>query len=90
VPARLLSAVGNNVGQAIGIARQTPPPLSAKIAGAAKESFVSGLHIIGVAAAGITFIAVIGVLLFLPARPRDEEQAPADAPETAPAPAAVT
>jgi EmrB/QacA subfamily drug resistance transporter len=90
VPARLLSAVGNNVGQAIGIARQTPPPLSAKIAGAAKESFVSGLHIIGVAAAGITFIAVIGVLLFLPARPRDEEPAPADAPETAPAPAAVT
>jgi predicted MFS family arabinose efflux permease len=90
VPARLLSAVGNNVGQAIGIARQTPPPLSAKIASAAKESFVSGLHIIGVAAAGITFIAVIGVLLFLPARPRDEEPAPDDAREAAPAPAAVT
>ena len=72
LPARVLSAVGNNVGQAVGLAEQTHGPLSAQIANAAKESFVGGLHIIGLAAAGITLIAVVGVLLFLPARARDE------------------
>jgi Na+/melibiose symporter-like transporter len=90
VPARVLSAIGNNVGQAVGIAKQTPPPLGAKIAAAAKDSFVSGLHIIGFAAAGITFIAVVGVLLFLPARAPDEGPGPDEPGETAPVPAAVT
>jgi EmrB/QacA subfamily drug resistance transporter len=90
LPARVLSAVGNNVGQAVGIAQQTRPPLSAQIASAAKESFVSGMHVIGFAAAAITFVAVIGVVLFLPARARNEEPAPDDAQETVPVPAAVT
>jgi EmrB/QacA subfamily drug resistance transporter len=90
LPARVLSAVGNNVGQAVGIANQTRPPLGVQIADAAKESFVSGLHIIGFAAAAITFVAVIGVVVFLPARARDEDAAPDDAPEPTPVPAAVS
>jgi EmrB/QacA subfamily drug resistance transporter len=90
LPARLVSAVGNNIGQAIGVAQQTAPPLGPKIASAAKASFVSGLHIIGFAAAGITFIAVIGVLLFLPARAPDDGREPDDAKETPPVPAAIT
>jgi hypothetical protein len=90
LPARVLSAVGNNVGQAVGIANQTRPPLGVQIADAAKESFVSGLHVIGFAAAAITFVAVIGVVLFLPARARDEDAPPEDAPEPAPVPAAVS
>jgi predicted MFS family arabinose efflux permease len=90
LPARVLSAVGNNVGQAIGIANDRRPPLSTQIAAAAKESFVSGLHIIGVAAAAITLIAVIGVLIFLPARATDEEPLPDDAREQAPVHAGVT
>jgi len=44
---------------------------------AASRSFVSGLHIIGLVAAGVTFIAAIGVILFLPARARDDEVIPA-------------
>ncbi len=79
LPSPLLGAVRNNVGQAIGIAHQpsTPPSVAAQIGRAARESFVGGLHIIGLAAAGVTLLAAVGVLLFLPARPRDdEEQAP--------------
>ncbi len=67
LPARVLRAVGNNVGQAVGVARQLHPPRAAQIADAAKESFVGGLHVIGITAACITSVAVIGVLLFLPA-----------------------
>jgi EmrB/QacA subfamily drug resistance transporter len=75
---RLLGAVRNNVGQAIAIAqeRATSPSVSTQIAQAARESFVGGLHIIGVAAAAVTLLAAIGVVLFLPAR------AIADAPPT--------
>ena len=34
---------------------------------------MSGLHLIGLVAAGITLLAAIGVWLFLPARARDVE-----------------
>ena len=89
VPGQLLGAVRNNVGQAIGIAHQssTPASLAGQIASAARQSFVSGLHIIGLAAAAVTLLAAIGVVLFLPARARDREQ-PAPTPP-APAPVAV-
>jgi EmrB/QacA subfamily drug resistance transporter len=75
---QLLTAVGNNVGQAIGIAHlsSTPAGLSTHIADAAKESFVGGLHIIGLVAAAVTALAAIGVVLFLPARARGEDQDP--------------
>ena len=70
----VLSAVRDNVGQAIAIAhaQTTSAAASAQIARAAQESFVSGLHIIGIAAACVTFVAVIGVVLFLPARAMDD------------------
>jgi EmrB/QacA subfamily drug resistance transporter len=89
VPGQLLGAVRNNVGQAIGIAHQssTPASLSAQIADAARDSFVGGLHIIGLAAAGVTLLAAIGVVLFLPARARDREQLAPTPP--VPAPVAV-
>ena len=74
LPRRVVRAVANNVGQAVGIARQSHGRLSVRIADAAKESFVGALHIVGVAAASITLVAVIGVVLFLPARPRDVDE----------------
>jgi hypothetical protein len=39
---------------------------------------VSGLHTVGLAAAGVTFLAALGVALFLPARARDELDVPGD------------
>jgi hypothetical protein len=70
----LLGAVRNNVGEAIATAqaRTTSSAVAAQIAQAARESFVSGLHIIGIAAASVTLLAAIGVALFLPARPIDD------------------
>jgi Na+/melibiose symporter-like transporter len=75
LPPQLLKAVGNNVGQAVGIARQasTPLPVSAQIVHAAREGFVGGLHIVGLVAAGIALLAALGVALFLPARAPDGE-----------------
>ena len=60
-----------------------------QIVGAANESFVSGLHIIGVLAAVITLLAAVGVLIFLPARARDEVDVSASAAELEPVPVGV-
>ena len=75
LPSNLLTVVRDNVGQAIGIAHQGGPaaPFSGQIVNAAGESFVSGLHIVGLAAASITFLAAVGVAIFLPARARAED-----------------
>ncbi len=92
VPQQLFGAVRNNVGQAIGIANQssTSSSLSAQIGRAARESFVGGLHIIGLAAAGVTLLAAVGVVLFLPARPRDDEPPTPASPEAVPVPEPVS
>jgi predicted MFS family arabinose efflux permease len=72
LPSRLLAAVSNNVGQTIGIANDpsTSPSVAAQVGRAARESFISGLHIIGIAAMAVTLVAALGVALFLPARAR--------------------
>src|SRR6478735_2790261 len=58
LPGGLLHRVWDNVGQAVGIsASRQARPFASHIAGAAKDSFVSGLHLIGFLAAGITLIA---------------------------------
>jgi predicted MFS family arabinose efflux permease len=74
VPAPLVAQVKNNVAQAVGVATQVAParPFSGLIIPAAKDSFVGGLHLIGVVAAGITLVAAIGVARFLPARAIEE------------------
>src|SRR6266508_948449 len=86
VPAPLFAQVKDNVGQAIGVARQAPAarPFSGQIIDAARDSFVSGLHIIGPVAGAITLLAAIGVARFLPARARDDDQRPAPADEPIP------
>ncbi len=77
VPPGLVQRVRDNVGQAVGVAAQTANrSVSARIAAAAKDSFVGGLHLIGLVAAAITLAAAIGVALFLPARARPEDGGP--------------
>jgi EmrB/QacA subfamily drug resistance transporter len=81
VPAEVVGQVGDNVGQAIGVATNSPAaqPYATEIVDAAKQSFVDGLHIVGFVAAGVVFIAAVGVALFLPARARVEDTVPPDA-----------
>jgi EmrB/QacA subfamily drug resistance transporter len=75
VPGSLFAKLGDNVETVTGVAREAAPaPLVDQIVRAANESFVSGLHLIGLVAAGITLTAAIGVWLFLPARARDDDE----------------
>jgi EmrB/QacA subfamily drug resistance transporter len=90
VPAPLIGQVRDNVGEAIGVARSVPAaqPFAGQIVAAAERAFCSGLHLVGLVAAGVTLLAALGVALFLPARARDEETAPAEQREPAPVGAA--
>jgi Na+/melibiose symporter-like transporter len=74
LPPDLFERVKDNVASALGIATRIPEAqqFRSQIVSAANESFVSGLHIIGLIAAFITLLAAVGVLIFLPARARDE------------------
>jgi EmrB/QacA subfamily drug resistance transporter len=88
VPAGLVGRIGDNVGQAVGVATEAPAakPFAPQIISAAKEAFVGGLHVVGLVAAAITLLAAIGVALFLPARARDGSSEPTVAElETQPA-----
>ena len=82
LPAPLFAAVKDNVGTAMGVVRQpgAAQPFAGQIARAARESFVGGLHVIGLTAAAVTLLAAIGVALFLPARARDEVDLRVDVP----------
>lgn len=74
LPAPLLRAVADNVGQAVAVARELPAakPFAPQIIDAANHSFVGGMHIAFTAAAAVTAIAAVGVARFLPARARPE------------------
>ena len=91
LPDALVGQVKDNINSALAIAAKTPgaQPFRAQIVGAANDSFVSGLHIIGVVAAVITLLAAVGVLIFLPARARDEVDVNASAAELEPMPVGV-
>jgi EmrB/QacA subfamily drug resistance transporter len=91
LPDALVGQVKNNINSALAIAAKVPgaQPFRAQIVGAANDSFVSGLHIIGVVAAVITLLAAVGVLIFLPARARDDAEVNATAAEVEPVPVGV-
>jgi EmrB/QacA subfamily drug resistance transporter len=84
----VISQIGDNVGQAISVAQQSPAasPIAGQVVAVAKDGFVGGLHLIGFVAAAVTFLAAIGVALFLPARARDVDEV-AELPELEPQPA---
>ncbi len=86
LPGPLLESVRDNVGQAIGVARSAPGAegFAGQIVDAANDSFVGGLHLVGLVAAGVTFLACLGVIKYLPARPRDDEEGAPTSGEPAP------
>ncbi len=83
VPPQVLSQIGDNVGQAVGVAREAPAakPYAAQILAASKDAFVGGLHTVGFVAAGVTLVAAVGVAIFLPARARADEDSSVEIPE---------
>ena len=78
VPDDVFGNVSDNVGRAVDYARGTPAvaPLRDQLVDAAHRSFVSGLHLAVVVAAAVAFLAAVGVVVWLPARARDEEPVP--------------
>jgi hypothetical protein len=88
VPDALFGQVRNNISQTLEIASRAPAaqPFRAQIVTAANDSFVSGLHMIGLVAAIITLLAAVGVAIFLPARARDEAGVVSQASELEPVP----
>jgi hypothetical protein len=78
LPADVFNQVKDNVGQAVGVAvnSASAKPFAGQIITAANDSFISGMHLIGLVAACITFTAAVGVYIFLPARARGEEGGP--------------
>ena len=85
LPAPLLDRVSDNVGSAIGIAREVPQarPFAPQIIDAANSSFVGGMQVTFTVAAVITAIAAVGVMRFLPAHARDDARVPDEIREPA-------
>ncbi len=88
VPAPLAAAARDSVGRAIDVSgRPAAARYRAQIISAAHQSFISGLHLASIVAAAIVLIAVVGVVVWLPARAIDQsEDAPLPVPAPAPAP----
>jgi EmrB/QacA subfamily drug resistance transporter len=73
IPASLLSQVKGGIGTAIGAASNPQArPFAAQITNAARSSYVSGLHLAAIVAACVIAVAAVGVMIWLPARARDE------------------
>ncbi len=88
VPLSLVTAARDSVGRAADIV-STPAGARyrAEIISAAHQSFVGGLHLASIVAALIVMVAVAGVVIWLPARATDEDEAPpAEGRGEAPAP----
>ncbi len=87
VPADVLRQIGDNVGQAVGVANESPAAkqYAPQILAASKDAFVAGLHIVGFVAAAVTLLAAVGVAVFLPARAAQDEPAAVPEFETQPA-----
>ena len=82
----------DSIGKTLGIAEKAPPALRPVIESAARESFVSGMHLASVVAAGILLIAALSVLKWLPARAPDDDRSgptPPTPEDAVPRPGAV-
>ncbi|MCU1354134.1 MAG: drug resistance transporter [Acidimicrobiales bacterium] len=74
LPANQLSQLTDSIGKAIGITDKAQLPVGTKqqIVQTAHDGFVTGLHITSLVASGMLFLAVLGVIRWLPARAGDE------------------
>jgi EmrB/QacA subfamily drug resistance transporter len=84
VPTRLLENAKESIGAALGTARAAPSS-NAHIADVARASFVSGMHISLLVGAAIIFLAMIGVLIWLPAHAAEPGTAHASVVDAVPA-----
>jgi DHA2 family multidrug resistance protein-like MFS transporter len=72
-PARAIEAAKHSIGAALEVARRAPDAVQALFVRAVKTSFIDGFHAGSLVGAGALVVAVIAVLLWLPARARVED-----------------
>lgn len=72
VPNQFVNPLSDSIGKTLAIL-QTPQakPFAPTIAPMANDSFVSGLHLASLVAAGVLVLGIVGVLLWLPTRIRE-------------------
>jgi EmrB/QacA subfamily drug resistance transporter len=77
VPVPIITAARDSVGRAVGVvsdpARPVAASIRAEVVSAAHQSFIGGLHLASLIAAAIVLLAVVGVVIWLPARAVDEQ-----------------
>ena len=77
LPVALTRAVSDNVGRAIGVAHSPQAgQFGTAISDLARRSFVSAFHTADYVGAGIMVLAALGVVIWLPARARDDVVVP--------------
>jgi EmrB/QacA subfamily drug resistance transporter len=82
LPASVLAQSKTGISQAFGEAALDPAarPYANRIVAAAKSSFVSGFHLAVVVAAVVILVAAVAVLVWLPSRATNEEEAVTPSP----------
>ena len=74
LPAAVVKAIGDNVGQAVGVAHSgAAGPYADVVTRVARQAFVSAFHTADLVGAVVVALAAIGVAIWLPARAGDEE-----------------
>lgn len=68
LPGQPIEPFTDSIGTTLGIVESAPPDVRPLIESAARESFVAGLHLASLVAAGILIIAALSVVIWLPAR----------------------
>jgi predicted MFS family arabinose efflux permease len=68
LPAAARQAVGNQIGDAVGVARTLPPGLGRATRQAANHAFVSGLHLAAVVGVAVLVIAMLAAARYVPSR----------------------
>lgn len=86
LPAAVVKAIGDNVGQAVGVAQSGHAgPYAAAVTAIARQGFVSAFHTADVVGAFVVALAAVGVVIWLPAWATGEDQAAVRRPSEAPA-----
>jgi MFS family permease len=68
VPAGARQAIGNQIGDAVNVARTLPPGLGRATREAANQAFVSGLHLAALVGVGVMIISTLAAAIYVPAR----------------------
>lgn len=85
LPAAVVKAIGDNVGQAVGVAQSGHAgPYAAAVTAIARQGFVSAFHTAALVGAFVVALAAVGVAIWLPAWATDEGDVAVSRPSEAP------